>query len=98
YTNKEIERVTWLLSHRTVVAAATEIPWPRLQRVLIHEGAPELVALHAAIAGDDDPALAFCRERIAWPLEQLNPPLLLDGATLIAHGLTPGPNFSRLLE
>ena len=97
YTNKEIERAAWLLAHLNVAATATNIPWPRLQRVLIHEGAAELIALHEAIAGEDDPALAFCRERLAWPPERLNPPPLVDGAALIAHGLTPGPNFSRLL-
>jgi poly(A) polymerase len=98
YTNKEIERPAWLLSRLNVMATATEIPWPRLQRVLIHEGASELIALQAAIASKDDPALAYCRERLVWPPEKLNPPPLVDGAALIAHGLTPGPNFSRLLE
>jgi tRNA nucleotidyltransferase/poly(A) polymerase len=98
YTNKEIERAVWLLSHLNVVATATEIPWPRLQRVLIHEGASELIALQAAIAGEDDSTIAYCRERLAWPPERLNPSPLVDGAALIAHGLTPGPNFSRLLE
>lgn len=98
YTNKEIERANWLLAHLNIAAMATSIRWPRLQHVLIHEGAAELIALHAAIAGEDDRALGYCRERLAWPPERLNPPLLVDGATLIAHGLTPGPNFSRLLE
>jgi poly(A) polymerase len=98
FTNKEIDRAAWLLSHLSLVAAATDVPWPRLQRVLIHDGARELVALRAAIVGNDDPALALCRQRLAWPPEQLNPPPLVDGAALIAHGLTPGPNFSQLLE
>ena len=40
------------------------------------------------------PALAFCRERLAWPAERLNPPPLVDGADLIRHGLQPGPNFA----
>jgi poly(A) polymerase len=98
YTNKEIERAVWLLSHLNEMATAIDLPWPRLQRVLIHEGAPELMALRAAIAGEDDSALAFCRERLAWPPEQLNPLPLVDGAALIAYGLAPGPDFSRLLE
>ena len=51
-----------------------------------------------AIAGPDDPAILFCRERLAWPAEKLNPRPLLDGSDLIAHGLAPSPDFARLLE
>ena len=98
FTNKETERCAWLRANRSVVAEAPQLPWPRVQRVLTHEGAAELVALHEAIAGPDDPALHFCRERLAWPAERLNPPPLVDGADLIAHGLAPGPQFSALLE
>jgi hypothetical protein len=66
--------------------------------VLIHEGAAELLALVEAIAGANDPALQFCRERLAWPMERLNPAPLLSGADLIAQGLAPGPTFAELLE
>ena len=81
-----------------MAAAAPELHWPEVQRVLVHDGARDLVALLEAKAGPNDPALAFCRERLAWPPERLNPPPLVDGAALIAHGLEPGPDFSRLLE
>jgi poly(A) polymerase len=98
YTNKEIELAAWLLSRLSVAAAAPELHWPEVQRVLVHDGARDLAALLEAVAGPDDPALAFCRERLAWTPERLNPPPLVDGAALIAHGLAPGPDFSRLLE
>jgi tRNA nucleotidyltransferase/poly(A) polymerase len=98
YTSKEMDRAGWLLSNLATIRAADEIAWPRLQRVLVHDGAEELLALHAAIAGPDDAALAFCRERLAWPTERLNPAPLVDGADLIAHGLEPGPQFAALLE
>jgi tRNA nucleotidyltransferase/poly(A) polymerase len=98
YTNKEVERATWLLISLPKMARAAELPWPTLQRILIHDGAEELLALHEAIAGPDDPALMFCRERMAWPPERLNPPPLVAGSDLIGHGLSPGPEFSALLE
>jgi tRNA nucleotidyltransferase/poly(A) polymerase len=98
YTNKEIERTAWLLANRPAIVSATQLPWPQLQRVLTHDGAAELLALQQAIAGPDDPALAFCRERLAWPAEKLNPPPLVDGGDLIQHGLRPGPSFTSLLE
>jgi tRNA nucleotidyltransferase/poly(A) polymerase len=98
YTNREIERTSWLLTHIDVIRNAPQTPWPRLQRVLVHDGAAELVSLYAAIAGPNDAALAFVRERLAWPPEKLNPPLLVDGSDLVRHGLSPGPEFARLLE
>ena len=98
YTNKEIERTAWLLTNLPLLDNAASLPWPRLQRLLTHEGAAELIALREAIAGPNDINLAFCRERLAWPPERLNPPPLLDGSDLIQHGLAPGPNFAALLE
>jgi tRNA nucleotidyltransferase/poly(A) polymerase len=98
YTNKEIERTAWLLTQLPAVRDAAQLPWPRLQRILVHDGAAELIALQAAVAGLADPALEFCRERLAWPARQLNPPQLVDGAALIQHGLQPGPHFAALLE
>jgi tRNA nucleotidyltransferase/poly(A) polymerase len=98
YANKEIERTAWLLAKVPLIARAPRLDWPKLQRILTHDGIAELLALQEAIAGTSDPVLAFCRERLAWPVEQLNPRPLLDGSTLIHHGLTPGPHFSDLLE
>jgi tRNA nucleotidyltransferase/poly(A) polymerase len=98
YTNKEVERAIWLLANEPLIAQAPQLSWPKLQRLLTHDGTIELLALHDAITGTDDPALAFCRERLAWPAERLNPRPLVDGSTLIHHGLTPGPHFSELLE
>ncbi len=98
FTNKETERTAWLLGHADAIGHAPQLPWPRLQRLLIHEGAAELVALREAVAGLGDATAAFCRERLAWPAERLNPPPLVDGGDLIALGLAPGPKFAPLLE
>jgi poly(A) polymerase len=98
YTNHEIERTAWLLAHRDDISNARQLPWPKLQRLLTHPGAVEVLALHEAIAGTDDAALAYCRERLAWPAERLNPLPLVDGSDLIRHGLAPGPVFAGLLE
>jgi poly(A) polymerase len=98
FTNKEIERTKWLLENLPSVAQAIAQPWPRLQRILIHEGIHELIALHETSSEAELPAIQFCRERLAWPPEKLNPPPLLDGGDLIRHGLVPGPQFSDLLD
>jgi poly(A) polymerase len=98
YTNKEIDRTAWLLVNEPLIAQSSQLPWPKLQRLLTNDGAFELLALYEAIAGPDDPAIAYCRERLAWPAERLNPRPLVDGSALIHHGLTPGPHFSDLLD
>jgi hypothetical protein len=98
FTTREHERAAWLLAHIDVSRNALNAPWPQLQRVLVHDGAAELVALHEAIAGPADAALIFCRDRLAWPADKLDPKPLLDGTDLIAHGLAPSPEFTRLLE
>jgi poly(A) polymerase len=98
FTNKEIDRTKWLLENLPYLAQANVQTWPRLQRILIHEGIHELIALHESSSNSELPALQFCRERLAWPADRLNPPALLDGVDLIRHGLAPGPQFSELLE
>jgi poly(A) polymerase len=98
YTNKEIDRTAWLLANLPIITGASELPWPRLQRLLTHEGAAELIAVREAVAGSDDSAVRFCRERLAWPAERLNPSPLVDGGDLIRHGLKPSPEFAALLE
>jgi tRNA nucleotidyltransferase/poly(A) polymerase len=98
FTNKETDRADWLLGNLVTIMHAPSVPWPKLQRVLVHDGAHELVALAESISDANDSALAFCRERLAWSAERLNPPPIIDGADLIQHGLKPGPQFSALLE
>ncbi|WP_153556447.1 CCA tRNA nucleotidyltransferase [Roseimaritima sediminicola] len=41
--------------------------------------------------------VAFCRRRLQWPAEKLNPPPLLDGTQLKQHGFQPGPKFRDIL-
>lgn len=97
YTNREGERATWLLENLRQLAQAELAPWPRIQRLLIHPGAGELIELHEAIAGGEDSSSAFCRGKLALPEEELNPSPLVVGADLIAHGVKPGPEFAVLL-
>lgn len=96
--NADTERVDWLLEKLPVVREATLVPWPRLQRMLVHEGSHEIVSLVAALDGEHASAVTFCRQRLALPPEVLNPPPLISGEDLIAAGLRPGPKFGVLLE
>jgi len=98
FTNKEIERTSWLVEKLPQVAEAANLPWPRLQRLLVHAGADELLALAKAMLGASHTGVQTCRERLAWPTEKLNPRPLLTGDDLVAHGLRPGKYFGELLD
>ena len=98
---KEIERTAWLLENMYALEQAKDVPWPRLQRLLIHEGALDLIHFHLARAEagaakrtDAD----HCRELLQLPPEQLDPPPLLTGDDLILHGIPRGKEYKTLLD
>jgi poly(A) polymerase len=97
-SNREIDRAAWLVEHLPELKRAFELSWPRLQRLLAHEGGADLLALAAATLSPDDAGLARCREVLAQPLEAWNPLPLVTGDDLIAQGLRPGRHFAALLE
>ena len=99
-SNQQADRTAWLAEHGQSLKNARTKDWPQVQRILIHEGSGELLQLLAAqvackLADEED--LAFCRERLAWPATDLNPPPLLNGDDLAAHGLRPGKRYRELL-
>ncbi|TWT37692.1 tRNA nucleotidyltransferase/poly(A) polymerase [Posidoniimonas corsicana] len=98
YTNDDAKQTDWLLDNRGAVAAARQLPWPRLQRVLASPGAGDVLALVEAESDEPSAEVAYCRERMARPPEEWNPPPLVDGRDLIAAGFQPGPEFGKLLE
>ena len=100
-SNKESEKAAWLVSHMHSLEAAQQMPWSRLQPVLVAEHASDLITLHEAraTAGLADYADAdFARQALEWPAEMLNPPSLLSGNDLIAHGVPRGKEYSTLLQ
>jgi len=98
FTNKEIEHGTWLLRSLPSVREAAKLPWPQLQRLLVHDGATDLITLADAILGRDHQGVKECRRRLAQSVEKLNPQPLLTGENLIALGVKPGPNFALILQ
>ncbi len=95
-------RLVWLVEKHQYLADAPTMRTSRLQPVLIHPGVGELLALHRADAlasGRSLEAVEFCERLLReTPPEVLNPPPLLTGEDLIAMGLTPGPEFKRILD
>jgi tRNA nucleotidyltransferase/poly(A) polymerase len=100
-SNDEIDRATWLVRHHRDLRDARQVPWPRLQRILITDGIHELVALHEAdlivLKRDLDP-VAYCREQLGRPRKELDPPPIVTGHDLIRHGVPRGKVYQSLLD
>ncbi|MEM7452859.1 MAG: CCA tRNA nucleotidyltransferase [Planctomycetota bacterium] len=96
-TNSEVNATSWLCANISTARDAARMPWPDVQPVLIHELAPELLRLADAIFPEND-GTAFCRERLEWSREKLNPEPLVNGGDLKNAGVTPGPMFKQALD
>ncbi len=100
-SNEEADRTDWLLENQHALAGAAAQPWSRLQPVLVHDGAAELLtmtdtAANVGLAQRDD--VEFCRLKLALPSAQLNPPPLITGEDLIQLGIPQGKAYARLLR
>jgi poly(A) polymerase len=99
--NEEIAVVGHLLRYEPMVRAAATLPWPQLQRVLVMPHVEELLTYCSAVCRVVDgntAAIVYCREKLALPIEELNPPPLLTGSDLKKLGYQAGPQFKRLLD
>jgi tRNA nucleotidyltransferase/poly(A) polymerase len=100
-STEETKRSAWLLAHEAMIRNAPQTPWPKLQRVLVADYADDLLhycAAVTAIADGNLQAIDFCREKLALPVAQLNPPTLITGDDLKAAGIPPGRVYQHLLE
>lgn len=100
-SNKESERVCWLVRYHMYLGHARQMRWAKLQRMLTTEGIDELLDLHEAdaLASDGDTSqVDYCRELLRQPPEELNPAQLLSGHDLIRHGVPQGKHYKELLD
>jgi len=100
-SNREIDLAAWLVRQQSSLVGARTLAWPTLQRRLIHADIRELIELHRAVAkahGTPLDDVEHCRKLLERPSEELNPPPLVTGDDLIAHGLRPGSGFPALLD
>lgn len=82
------------------VARASQLPWSQLQPSLI---APKIEAVlevaealaHAGWIAHED--VTLCRQHLARPMTELNPPPLLTGDELRARGVRQGPQIGHWL-
>ncbi len=100
-SNRDADRVVWLLVHYEALAGARSKRWSAVQRLFIAEGIEDLLAIREAEArtgNGDAEEVAWCRAQLARPPDELNPPPLATGDDLVGHGIPPGPAYRWLLE
>jgi hypothetical protein len=100
-SNEITRRLSWLVAQRDSLIGAARQKWSAIQPVLADKGAGDLVSLCEVrteigeMAAED---VAYCRERLAWPAERLNPPPLLTGNDLARLGVPQGTIYRELLD
>lgn len=100
-SNFQTDRVRWLVDNQGALRQARQMRWSALQRLLVADGIEDLLLLEEAtmLARSADAShVAWCRSLVEQPREVLDPPPLLTGDDLVAHGLEPGPVYRMLLE
>jgi poly(A) polymerase len=97
-SNAETGRVGWLVEHHSALLDAPRIRWSQLQPLLLADGIHDLLTLTEAVWPACAEATAYCRSRLGQPRETLDPPPLVTGNDLLAHGVPSGPEFKTLLQ
>ena len=97
-SNSETNRVAWLVKHRAALREARAMRRSVLQPLLVAEGIEDLLALHEAASPAGSDEVAYCRSLLSQPREVLDPPPLLTGDDLLAHGVPTGPQYAMLLK
>lgn len=83
-----------------VLARAHDLPWSRLQPVLLLpriDVALDTAEVLAASGWMDQASIVRARDCLNWPMERLNPAPLLTGDQLRQAGFCAGPELGRLL-
>ncbi len=100
-STEETELTADSLTNERTFIDADKLPWPTVQRKLIHPEAKQIVEYAKAIANatkQSESGLRFCDERLTWPAEKLNPKPLVTGDDLVSLGMKPGKEFKSLLD
>lgn len=102
-SNAETDRIVWLIEHHHDLDEAPTARPSRLKPLLGHPGSGDLITLaranRLAQCLDPKPVDVASQRRDEWQQRgELDPPPLITGNDLKAMGLTPGPDFKRILD
>ena len=100
-SNEEQDRAKHALKYGPALAGACEPQWPAVQPILISKYAASTLDFAEATTfatGKPQAGIQFCRERLLWPTERLDPKPLVTGEHLRKLGLQPGPHYRTWLD
>lgn len=101
-SNRETERIRWLVERHLYFRHATEMRESTLKRLFAEPGFCQLAELHRVDAlaswGNLDDYNFIMRRRRSIPEEEREPPRLVTGDDLIGMGYEPGPLFGKVLK
>ena len=100
-SSEETRQATSAVLHHTTLIDAAELPWSKVQPVLVNRDREIVfsVASAVAIAKDHDQAgLDKVREALQWSPDLLNPPPLITGDDLRDRGIPAGPMYRIVLQ
>ena len=100
-SNQAVGDARWLTSSLPLIERAEELPFSRLQPLLIDsriEQALQLVAPILKVAGREAVAIEHCQSYLAWERKRLDPAPLVKGSDLKANGYSPSPGFAVALQ
>jgi poly(A) polymerase len=101
-SNAEKDRIVWLVRRQDALIDAPHLRNSILKPILAHAGIWDLLALHRALArmtGASETPVEFCEQCLRdWPPDIIDPAPLITGDDLRDLGLTPGPEFKKLLD
>ena len=102
-SNAERDSIGWVLEHLGAFVIADRLPWSSIQPLLIHPDAQRCIDVDEALIFATRSVhglggIGFCRERMSWPTEKLDPRPFIDGNDLKKLGLRDGRLFGRILQ
>lgn len=99
--NHQSDKIRWLLENEKSLDGAETKRWSEVQPILVSPHVEDLLKLvEARLEVEHRPSesVTWCRERLRWPREQLDPPPLIRGDDLLATGMVQGPMYREILE
>lgn len=100
-SNEQSDKIQWLLENEKALDGAEGKRWSEVQPILISPHVEDLLKLMEARAHLENRPLdsvIWCRQRLRWPKEQLDPPPLIRGDDLLKTGMVQGPLYREILE
>ncbi|MGQ9505055.1 MAG: CCA tRNA nucleotidyltransferase [Thermogutta sp.] len=100
-SNQQSDKIQWLLENEKALDGAEGKRWSAVQPILISPHVEDLLKFmetRAHVEARPLQSITWCRQRLRWPREELDPPPLIRGDDLLKTGMVQGPLYREILE